>query len=92
MHAPTAEAFDILQVDKQMCTGVLLPTLTEVKVRYNDLMRQRSLRHCSEMVNCILNAIESCFGSLFEDGELLIASKLQPQFKASSINEKDIAR
>jgi hypothetical protein len=77
---PIAEALDVLQADKNISIGYLLPTLTILKTKFRKI-DERHPKHCQPMLREILKGIEKRFGSYFNDRELKLAAILHPRFK-----------
>lgn len=88
---PLADALDILQGDKNVCIGYLLPTLAVLKTKMNNLKMRPENVLCGDLIKAIIAGIEKRFDELFEDEELIIAAILHPKFKTSWITEKDVS-
>jgi hypothetical protein len=95
---PVAASLDKLQSEKQMYMGYLLPTLTILKQRLlvlQNAVGNEGLRFCVPLAKSLLLGVETRFGALFNDNELLLASVLHPKFKLnwlSSQEEKEAAK
>ena len=76
---PLANALDILQGDKNLYMGYLLPTLVSVQRKLNAL--KPSLQHAGPLLDAILAGLAERFNGYSERPELIIASVTLPNFK-----------
>ncbi|QQP55777.1 Uncharacterized protein FKW44_000223 [Caligus rogercresseyi] len=81
-----AAALDVLQGDKGIFLGHLLPTIAYLKL-YLDEERD-NVKKCKPLVDALLTGIEKRFGCYFEMREMLVASACLPQFKVTFLNEE----
>ncbi|XP_054290241.1 uncharacterized protein LOC129005396 [Macrosteles quadrilineatus] len=75
---PIAQALDILQGEKEMYMGFLLPTLTVVKSVLTSLPE---LQWCEPLKHALLKGFDKRFSKYFENKEFEIAACLIPRFK-----------
>lgn len=84
---PVADALDMLQADKHISIGYLLPTITVLK---NELRKvESSLKHCKVLVESLHSSINLRFGPDFEERELRLAAMTHPCFKLSWVPEEE---
>ncbi|KAI9557259.1 hypothetical protein GHT06_017082 [Daphnia sinensis] len=77
------EALDMLQADKKMSVGYLLPTLSILMKKLESLKTKPEIKHCKSMITTIMNLIKKRFELCFKDEELIIAALIHPTFKTS---------
>lgn len=91
---PVAVALDILQKDKNMFMGYLLPTVQslENQLRFRKEKEGRPLKFCDTLVKVLLNAIRKPrrFQHYVKDEELIIAACLIPRFKFNWIEDQSV--
>lgn len=87
---PLADALDILQGDKNVSVGYLLPTLAVLKAKMKALEHKRGNPLCEDLIKAIIVGLEKRFDDLFEDEELIIAAILHPMFKTTWIAKEDV--
>ena len=85
--APVAAALDILQGDKNISIGYLLPTLTVLQTQLEKLKRNSGIKHCKALINALCNGLTKRFSHMFLDRELRLAAMLHPRFKLFWIQE-----
>lgn len=85
--APVAAALDILQGDKNISIGYLLPTLTVLQTQLEKLKRDSGIKHCKALINALCNGLTKRFSHMFLDRELRLAAMLHPRFKLFWIQE-----
>lgn len=89
---PVCCGLDILQGDKEIGLGFLLPTLVVMKSQLTLLLSERlSLTVCAPLASCLLNAINNRFSLVLENCEAQLAAVVQPKFKLDWI-EDDLQR
>jgi len=90
---PVARALDILQGEKNMFIGFLLPTISIVQ---RHLTRAKStMEICQPLVDTLLESLKRRFASQFEDEHMIVAAVYVPKFKLDwmeSQEEKNKAR
>ncbi|XP_064455761.1 uncharacterized protein LOC135400142 [Ornithodoros turicata] len=84
--SPLCAALDILQGDKYIFLGYLLPTIT-VLIRRLEYEGMKGLKFCRPLVTAVLDGIQKRFGHLMEDKELLLAAAVLPRFKLSWLKD-----
>ena len=78
---PVAQALNILQAEKKMYMGYLLPTITVL--RHKIMMNAGSVKFCQPLVVALLDGIANRFEGTFCSSELIAAAILHPKFKMS---------
>ncbi len=86
---PLADALDMLQADKNISIGYLLPTLTVLQQTLGKLSCDRSIRHCRPLIESLAASITKRFGEDFYDTELRLAAMFHPCFRLSWIPEEE---
>ncbi|KAJ1529965.1 hypothetical protein ONE63_006693 [Megalurothrips usitatus] len=88
---PVAFALDILQRDKHMYAGYLLPTVHCMRKSLTDrrTLDGKPLKCCDVLARTLLAAIDksSRFGEYIDDVELTLAAILLPEFKLDWLEE-----
>ena len=82
-----SKALDILQGEKNMFLGYLIPTIQMLKVRLTDLLP--SLTLCKPLVEAILNGLEKRLGQTCQDARYLLATITHPQWKDLDFFDED---
>ncbi|KAL4083723.1 hypothetical protein QTP88_029039 [Uroleucon formosanum] len=75
---PIAKSLDILQGDKHVSLGYLLPTLTAINKSLKSLS---SLNYCTPLINALQKGIEKRFQRYMSSSTCQISSALIPKFK-----------
>ncbi|XDV31582.1 hypothetical protein PO909_002569 [Leuciscus waleckii] len=83
--APLAKALDVLQSDKMAYTGVLVPTISILLNRMEQMKHEANMHHCNPLVDAIINGVKRRFGYIFQDARLLVASAAHPMFRLAYI-------
>lgn len=83
--APLAKALDVLQSDRMAYSGVLVPTVTILLQRMEQLKNESNLQHCNPLIESIISGVRRRFGYIFEDARLLMASAAHPMFRLAYI-------
>ncbi|XP_034250170.1 uncharacterized protein LOC117650700 [Thrips palmi] len=82
---PVAMALDILQRDKNMFAGYLIPTVLsmEAQLKLRRSMNGKPLKYCDVLARTLITAIRTSrrFSHYLEDEELRLAAALIPCFK-----------
>ena len=86
---PLTRALDILQAEKNIAIGFLLPTLVVLQKQMENLQRNSSLQQCKPIISAIIEGVKTRFGHLFDDSDLKLASILHPRFKLTWIPIED---
>ncbi|XP_038148767.1 uncharacterized protein LOC119788482 [Cyprinodon tularosa] len=82
---PLAKALDVLQSDRMGFSGVLVPTISILLERMEEMKRECRLHHCNPMVDAIISGIKKRFEYIFQDTRLLRASATHPMFRLTYI-------
>lgn len=85
---PLAQSLDLLQADKHLSIGYLLPTLTILQNKLQKIVAG-DLQYCKPLVTCITNSITRRFAADFTERELRLAAMSHPSFKLSWIAPED---
>ncbi|KAK7118843.1 hypothetical protein R3I94_022373 [Phoxinus phoxinus] len=83
--APLAKALDVLQSDKMAYTGVLVPTISILLNKMEQMKHEANMHHCNPLVDAIISGVKRRFGYIFQDTRLLIASAAHPMFRLAYI-------
>lgn len=90
---PVAVALDILQRDKDMYLGYLIPTVLSMERNLVARRRKdgRDLKYCDVLCRTLISAVRSSrrFEAMLEDRELSIAACLIPCFKLDWVSDAD---
>lgn len=86
---PVADALDMLQADKHMTIGYLLPTLYVLKQKLKKMEDKGNLKHCEPLVKCLISSINKRFAEDFFDRDLRIAAISHPSFKLSWVPDDE---
>ncbi|KAL7384825.1 hypothetical protein ABVT39_009530 [Epinephelus coioides] len=79
--APLAKALDVLQSDEMAYAGVLVPAISILLDKMDQMKCETNLHHCNPLVDAIINGVKKRFGYIFQDTRLLIASAAHPMFR-----------
>ncbi|TKS85129.1 Ras guanyl-releasing protein 3 [Collichthys lucidus] len=82
---PLAKALDVLQSDRMGFSGVLVPTISILLEKMEEMKREGRLYHCNPLVDAIISGIKRRFEYIFEDTRLLTASAAHPMFRLTYI-------
>ncbi len=82
---PLAKALDVLQSDRMAYTGVLVPTISVLLERMEQMKNETNLHHCKPLVDAIIKGVKRRFGYIFQDPRLLKASATHPKFRLAYI-------
>ncbi|XP_057377029.1 uncharacterized protein LOC130698386 [Daphnia carinata] len=86
---PLADALDVLQADRNVSMGYLLPTLTILKNKLLELKRTPGIVHCKSYITEIIAAVTKRFNTCFQDDDHILAAILHPKFKMSWVIEEN---
>lgn len=81
---PICSAIDILQGDREVGLGHLVPTLLVVKTQLRGLLETTGndqLTLCIPIIHCLLNDIESRFAKMCASDDSQLAAVVNPKFK-----------
>ncbi|XP_029348038.1 uncharacterized protein LOC115034755 [Acyrthosiphon pisum] len=85
---PLAVSLDILQGDHNMYFGFLLPTITELLLKIENL-KLKKMSYCNPLLIALHHGISRRFGELMHDKFLIIASISHPFFKTAWISNTE---
>ena len=85
---PITEVLDVFQNEENMSVGCVLPVLTLLKEKITEFQEDRTIIHCTPLVSCLLDGINTRFQSFFTDSNLRLASISDPHFKFSWMTEE----
>ncbi len=92
--APLCAGLDVLQGDKTASLSYLLPTLTEMKNRLQELISDSNgnnqLNICSSLVQVVLAGLETRFGDTFNDASNKLAAVVDPKFKLDWLDDEGL--
>lgn len=83
-------ALDILQADKQIGAGFLLPTIVTLRIQLAKLEKDSSIRHSRSLILSIQEGLRARFDQLFLDSSLRLAAMTHPRFKLSWVPEDEL--
>jgi len=88
---PVAVALDVLQREKNMFLGYLIPTVLGMKTALQNRrqMNGKPLKYCGPLVEILISSAEQPrrFGKYLEDEELQLAAALVPSFKLGWVED-----
>ncbi|XP_051809094.1 uncharacterized protein LOC127535333 [Acanthochromis polyacanthus] len=88
--SPVAKAVDVLQGETSVQMGWLLPTITLLKTKLQNL--QVTSKFCEPLIAALLSGIEKRFGEMLADPELIAAAILVPKFKTCWTSDENILK
>lgn len=77
--APVAKALDVLQGETNVQMGWLVPTITILKNKLQNL--RLSSKFCRPLIDALLKGLEKRFEHVLTEPELIAAAILVPKFK-----------
>lgn len=86
--APLAKALDVLQSNRMAYAGVLVPTISILLEKMDQMTHETNLHHCNPLVDAIINGVKKRFAYIFQDARLLIASASHPMFRLTYITSE----
>lgn len=78
---PVSSGLDVLQGEKEVGLGHLLPTLSVIKEQLNDLLAKNKLSVCGPVVRLLLDGIDRRFQLMLTNTEAQLAAVVHPKFK-----------
>lgn len=84
---PISEALNVLQADVNISIGYLLPTLTILLNKMENLKEKGGIKHCKPLLNTMIESVKRRFAESLADAELHIAAMVHPLFKAKWMPE-----
>lgn len=88
--SPLAKALDLLQGETTVQMGWLVPTITLLRTKLQHL--GVALKFCKPLVAALLSGLESRFGEMLADPELIVAAILVPKFKTCWTTDRNIIK
>lgn len=88
--APVAKALDVLQGEANVQMGWLVPTITILKNKLQNL--RLSTKFCRPLIDALLKGLEKRFEHVLTDPELIAAAILVPRFKTSWTSDDSTLR
>ena len=88
--SPVAAAINILQGEKHVHMGWLLPTITFLVAKVEKA--KLPLKHCRPLADALLAGIKRRFDHIFRDPELIAAAILIPKFKTTWTKDEAMIR
>lgn len=86
---PVTRALDILQADKKIGAGFLLPTIVTLRIQLAKLEKD-STHHSRSLILSIQEGLRARFDHLFQDSSLRLAAMTHPRFKLSWVPEDEL--
>nr|CAH0100218.1 unnamed protein product [Daphnia galeata] len=83
------DGLNILQGDKNVGLGYLLPTLSVLKTNLRLLQDDPSIVHCQPLITSLLTSINIRFYDIFQDKECWLAAISNPVFKLLWLDDED---
>ncbi|KAG9266014.1 hypothetical protein AMEX_G20505 [Astyanax mexicanus] len=77
--SPVAKALDVLQGETSVQMGWLIPTITLLKTKLQQL--RLTTKFCEPLIDALLSGLEKRFREMLADPELIAAAILVPKFK-----------
>jgi hypothetical protein len=84
---PISEALNVLQADVNISIGYLLPTLTILLSKMENLKEKGAIKHWKPLLNTMIESVKRRFAESLVDEELHIASMVHSLFKAKLMPE-----
>ncbi|XP_041825222.1 uncharacterized protein LOC121655155 isoform X1 [Melanotaenia boesemani] len=88
--SPFAKAIDVLQGETSVQMGWLVPTITLLKTKLENL--RLSSKFCVPLIDALQTGLERRFREMLEDSELIAAAILVPKFKTCWTSNDNILR
>lgn len=87
---PVAMAIDVLQGEANVQLGWLVPTITLLKSKLQNL--HTTVKYCGPLVDALLAGLERRFGEMLAEPELIAAAILVPKFRKHWTTDEDILK
>lgn len=84
---PLAICLDILQSEKNMYFGFLIPSITQLINKYSNMKQSRKFNINGPLIDIIQNSLKKRFSHLLDDTFLIIAAISHPFFKTQWCEE-----
>ncbi|KAL6491081.1 hypothetical protein MHYP_G00014260 [Metynnis hypsauchen] len=88
--SPVAKALDVLQGETNVQMGWLVPTITLLKTKLQQL--NVASKFCEPLIAALLSGLEKRFGEMLTDPELIAAAILVPKFKTCWTSDENILK
>ncbi|XP_058242359.1 uncharacterized protein LOC131351136 [Hemibagrus wyckioides] len=88
--SPFAKAIDVLQGEASVQMGWLVPTITVLKTKLQNL--KHSSKFCVPLVDALQAGLERRFGQMLADPELIAAAILVPKFRTCWTSDDNILK
>ncbi|KAL6475709.1 hypothetical protein MHYP_G00167490 [Metynnis hypsauchen] len=88
--SPVAKALDVLQGETSVQMGWLVPTITLLKTKLQQL--NVASKFCEPLIAALLSGLEKRFGEMLTDPELIAAAILVPKFKTCWTSDENILK
>lgn len=88
--SPVAMAVDVLQGEANVQLGGLVPTITLLKSKLQNL--HTTVKYCGPLVDALLAGLERGFGEMLAEPELIAAAVLVPKFRKRWTTDEDILK
>lgn len=88
--SPFAKAIDVLQGEASVQLGWLVPTITVLKTKLQNL--KHSSKFCVPLVDAFQAGLERRFGQMLADPELIAAAILVPKFRTCWTSDDNILK
>jgi hypothetical protein len=85
---PIATALDILQGDKNMYMGALLPTVRWV-IRELELLQKEQFTYCRTLVAACIAGVKKRFEEALNDKTIILAAASHPEYKLGWLTKND---
>jgi hypothetical protein len=79
--APLARALDILQGEKKMYLGYLIPTLLNLRDKLSEKLSSTALTTCKPLAQALINGLDNRFAGMINEPENIAAAIMHPFFK-----------
>ncbi|KAL6479152.1 hypothetical protein MHYP_G00125850 [Metynnis hypsauchen] len=88
--SPVAKALDVLQGETSVQMGWLVPTITLLKTKLQQL--NVASKFCEPLIAALLSGLEKRFREMLTDPELIAAAILVPKFKTCWTSDENILK
>ncbi len=87
---PVADALEILQGERNVSMGYLLPTIVVLKRTLDELKKDKAIVHCKPLLTAVYNGVCTRFDHFFYDNDLRVAALSHPRFKMTWVPDDEI--
>lgn len=88
---PVVDAFDVFNGDISITVSYLLPTITILRRKLENIQQDIHIKHTHALVCSLLHSLEDRFGYMYQIKELRLAAVCDPKFKLQWLPEKEKA-